>query len=232
MAYTDYTDSRGTTIHNYGYIRFIWDWFRSKGLSAEATAALMGNLYSESFCVPYIVQGNLTYPFSSSWDYTEDVNNNVISEYDFVHNGPNGGGYGLAQWTISSRKQGYYNYYRDNGFSSIGDKTLGCAYVYRELETGWSTTLQYLKGNSSMRNKTVYVLQNYENPRNQGLSVQTLRYNRALCIYEYMYGTSYSDPDDDHSGEGGGSGGGTAIPSNKKIKGITLRNPIFYMKRY
>lgn len=231
MSYTTYTDSYGTTITNYGYIRYIWDWFRSIGLTSEATAALMANLYSESYCVPYIVQGNITYPFSTSYSYTQDVDNGTITEYDFVHNGPNGGGYGLAQWTIASRKQGYYNYYESGGYSSIGDIALGCSYVWHELNNGWNTVLNYLKGLASMRDKTIYVLKNYEAPENTGTSVQSLRYSRARCIYEYMNGTSYTDPEDDQSGEGGGSGGGSATPSNRKIKGITLRNPILYLRR-
>ena len=232
MAYTQYTDSNGTTITNYGYIRYIWEYFRIKGIPADGVAALMGNLYSESFCVPYIMQGNTTYPFSDSWNYTQDVTDGTISKYDFINNAPNGGGYGLAQWTTKNRKTGYYDYFQLGGYSSIGDKKLGCDYVWHELNTGWSSVLNKLKSNASMRDKTVYVLKYYEGPSDQSTPVQTLRYNRARCIYEYMNGTSYQDPEDDHSGEGGGSGGGGATPSNRKITGITLRNPIFYQRRF
>jgi hypothetical protein len=220
MAYTQYTDGNGTTITNYGYIRYIWDWFRTIGLKADAVAALMGNLYSESFCVPYIMQGNTTYPFSDSWNYTLNVSDGTISEYNFVHNGPNGGGYGLAQWTYSTRKQGLYNMFVDNGYATIGDKELACKYLWSELNSGFYNVLQYLKNTSySMKQKTIYVLKNFENPSDQGTSVQNLRYSRALCIYEYMNGTSYQDPEDDHSGEGGGSGGG-----NAELKGSVKRS--------
>lgn len=229
MAYTTFTDSQGTQITNYGYMNSIWNKLKSYGLSDESVAALMGNLYAESLCVPYIVQSNLTPPFSYSINYTTDVNNGTISEYDFVHNGPNGGGYGLAQWTYKTRKQGLYDYWQNGSYSSIGDYVLACDYIWYELNNGFTDTLNYLKNNSkTLQQKVDYVLKHYESPADQSASVSAQRYKYAHAILEYMQGTVV-DPPDDGSGSGGGSGGGNAPPStHKKIRFKVLRNPIYY----
>jgi len=226
MAYTQYVDSYGTVINNYGYVREIWDFFIDKGLSPDAVASLMGNLYAESMLVPYIKQGDVNYPFSASWDYTEQVNDGTISRAEFVQFGSASSGYGLAQWTTDGRKSGYYDYWKSTTYSSIGNCQVGCYYVWQELQTGWSSTLKHIKGDYSLRDKTVFVMKYYEAPLNQSTDAQNHRYNVARCIYEYMNGTTYQDPEDDHSGTGGGSGGGNAPPSNNRIisSGIMLRS--------
>ena len=92
------------------YDDWAWNKLINKGIPDTGVAALMGNFYAESYVVPYLTQGD-SEPFQVSIDYTNNVNNGTISEYDFVHNGPRGGGYGLAQWTYWSRKENLYNYF-------------------------------------------------------------------------------------------------------------------------
>ena len=215
MAYDSYTDSRGTTIVNYGYIVKVWSRLSSIINNNNGLAAIMGNLYSESFIVPYIVQGNISYPFSYSITYTDNVNNGTISENDFVYNGPNGGGYGLAQWTYKTRKQGLYDMWRKSSYTSIGDIDLACDYLIHELQNNFTNVLSYLNSNATLFDKTKYVLQNFENPSNQSIGVQNLRYDRAYAIYEYVTQTSPTDPPDDGSGTGGGGGGGNNPVSTK-----------------
>ena len=225
MAYENFTGSNGETITNYGYIVQIWNRLSSEGIPDYGIAALMGNLYSESMCVPYICQGNTTYPFSASRDYTERVTNGTISEYAFVHYGANGTtaankGYGLAQWTINARKQPLYTMFR-SGYSSIGSTQLALDYLMVELNgTGqygalnYRNVLNYIKDESkTMRQRTNYVLTNFENPKDQSDPVKQLRYRRAQTIYEYMTQTvPPTDPPDDGSGGGGGGGGGNGKP--------------------
>ena len=233
MAYDTYTDSRGTQITNYGYMQYIWTYFHNRGLPYDAIAALMGNLYAESMCVPYIVQGNTSYPFSYSVNYTNNVTSGVISEYDFVHNGPNGGGYGLAQWTWYTRKQGLYDMFVNEGYTSIGDKTLACKYLWTELNTNFTNVWSYLMGTgTSLFNKTKYVLFNFENPADKSTAVQNKRYAYACAIYEYLYGTAVVDPPDDESGTGGGSGGGGEKPSGFIRKLTKDRNISLFMHRH
>lgn len=231
MAYTSYTASNGQTINNYGYLNQIWNYLTSRGIPDDGAAALMGNLYAESFCVPYIVQGNTSYPFSYSVNYTNNVNNGTISEHDFVYNGPNGGGYGLAQWTWKTRKQGLYDKWVSGGYSSIGDISLALDYLWYELATSYYTTLTTLKRtDKTMKAKTRYVLFNFENPANKSDSVVNYRYALAFAIYEWMTGTVVVDPPDDESGTGGGNGGGHSKPHSITMRQV-LRNPALYIPR-
>lgn len=245
MAYETFTDSLGTTIYNYGYIAQVWNYLSSKGYPDEGIAGLMGNLYAESFIVPYICQGNITYPFSASIQYTDDVNNGTITEYQFVHYGPDGHsstnkGYGLAQWTITARKQPLYTKFTTGGYSSIGSISLALDYLYDELSGNRANgALSYTNVSNVMRDtsKTMrqvsnYVLANFENPRDQGPSVQEQRYKYAHAIYEYMkQSVTPVDPPDDGSGTGGGNGGGNGGGSdaNKRPhKVLALRHPLKY----
>lgn len=233
MSYTTFTDSLGYTIINYGYMEYIWSYLTGRGLPDDGVAALMGNLYAESKCVPYIEQGDTQYPFSASKSYTDAVSNGTISENDFVYHGPNGGGYGLAQWTWKTRKQAYYNRFVSDGYSSIGDKELGCKFLWCELNGidltySYKGVRDYIKNASyTLKQKTIYVLRNFENPENQSTAVQNTRYSMAHAIYEYLSGTTVVDPPDDESGEGGGSGGGHKPPIMKP-DGIKIRNPALY----
>lgn len=232
MAYDIYTASNGETIINYGYIATVWNKLINKGIPDTGVAALMGNFYAESYVVPYLTQGD-SEPFQVSIDYTNNVNNGTISEYDFVHNGPRGGGYGLAQWTYKPRKQGLYNKWQNDGYASIGDVTLACEYVWDELNGSYKSVLDYIKNNSKTLNqKTVKVLKDYENPENQSSDVQSYRFRLAYAIMEYMT-TSPTDPPDDGSGDHGGNGGGNepTPESGKSRFPFILRRPHLYIRR-
>lgn len=227
MAYVTFTDSLGNTITNYGYMVQIWNYLKGKGYTDNGVAGMMGNLYAESKCVPYICQGNNTYPFSASQTYTSNVNNGTITEYQFVHYGSNGTtaankGYGLAQWTINARKQPLYTKWSTGGYSSIGSSNLALDYLYDELSGNRANgALDYSNVGNVMRSagKTIrevsnYVLLNFENPKDKSDKVKQIRYNWSHAIYEYMTQTvTPVDPSDDGSGTGGGGGGGEGKPS-------------------
>lgn len=210
MAYTTFTDSRGTTITNYGYLVSIWNKLKSHGLSDISVASLMGNFYAESYCVPYIVQNNLSPPFSYSINYTNNVDNGTISENDFVYHGPNGGGYGLAQWTYKTRKQKLYNLKNSGAYPSIGNYVLACDMVWVELNSSdFTNVYNYLFSTHTFFEKVKYVMLYYENPDDISSGAQETRFDYAHAIYEYMQGdTPPTDPPDDGSGTGGGNGGG------------------------
>ena len=121
----------------------VWNHFTGAGYSKATTAAAMGNIMSESGFYPDRVQGDI--PRSNySVDYTAKVNSGAITETDFVYNGPGGGGYGLAQWTSSDRKQTLYNRTKKSGLN-IDDLKTQLDYEEEELRgSGWN-------GNDSLK---------------------------------------------------------------------------------
>lgn len=193
----------------------IWNLLLADIGNEIGVAALMGNLQAESGLIPYRVQGDFSSGYSESIAYTEKVDSGEISEYDFVHNGPGGGGYGLAQWTFYTRKQALYNMYK-SGYSSIGDVNLACYYLLYELKNDYSDVYNTLKEATSIRVASDKVLHDFESPADQSEEVEVLRAQMGTNIYEELTGTS-----------GGGTGGDSGI-TIKKRKGY---NFILFNKR-
>lgn len=160
--------------------------------------ALMGNWVAESGLIPYRVQGDFSNQpkFPTSQKYTHNVDSGAISEYNFVHNGPGGGGYGLAQWTYYTRKQGMYNLHKSSGYS-IGSAWLGCAWAWQELSGGYRSTLEKLQSatQATMKDASDYVLHHYEQPADQSSAAENARYKNAVDVYNICSGLPPLDPD-------------------------------------
>lgn len=176
-----------------GYEKTIWDYLVVKIGNEYGAAGLMGNLYAESLLYPDIVQGDI--PHSEySVQYTADVDSGTISEYDFVHNGPNGGGYGLAQWTYYTRKQELYDWYKDGGYSSIGSIDLALDFLWYELQNSFPSVLATLKSATSVREASDTVLHDFEAPADQSEEVEIKRCEYGESFYTQFTGTTPSSP--------------------------------------
>lgn len=126
-------------------------------------SAIMGNLAAESNMLPYIVQGDVTPPYTFSREYTAKVDSGAITKSEFVNNGPNGGGYGLAQWTSPSRKENLYNFKISMG-TSIGAISLACDYLLYELKNNYSAIYSEMKNATDLSTATVNFLWGFEAP--------------------------------------------------------------------
>ena len=172
---------------------YIWNYFVDKIKNEYGVAGLMGNLQAESGFHCDRVQGDIPYSDYSK-TYTSNVDNGVISEHDFVHNAPNGGGYGLAQWTYYTRKQALYNMYKSGNYSSIGSVELACDYLWYELQNDFPSVLTVLKNASSIRIASDKVLHDFEAPANQSTAVEENRASMGQAIYNEMKGTTGEIP--------------------------------------
>ena len=171
----------------------IWDALKRKGLSDLATAAVMGNMEAESNCVAYRLQGDFSDGYATSQSYARRVDNGQISAYDFVNNGPNGGGFGLCQWTYPGRKQGLYNLAKSRG-ASIGDEETQIEWLWKELHQGeFQTTLTALTDvNGTLYTMVSTFVKRYEKPYDQSEAAIRLRMNFAQKIYDLCSGESES----------------------------------------
>lgn len=172
--------SSGTETTNYA--KTIWNYFLDKLGNEYGVAGLMGNLYAESGLHPDRVQGDIPYS-SYSKEYTADVDSGAISESDFVNNGPNGGGYGLAQWTYYTRKQGLYDMWKSGGYSSIGSIELALDYLWKELQSDFSGVVTTLKSATNVREASDKVLHDFERPADQSESVENKREEYGIYYY-------------------------------------------------
>lgn len=150
--------------------KIIWNFLRDKGLNDYAIAGIMGNLYAESG----LISNNLQNTFEKKLkmdddDYTAAVDNG--SYKNFVKDSA---GYGLAQWTYSTRKQALLEYAQKTK-KSIGDTTMQCEFLWQELSTGYKALLEQLKNAKSVREASDAFLTKFERPANMGEAVQKKR---------------------------------------------------------
>lgn len=108
----------------------IWDLLIKKGFTQEATAGIMGNTHAESANKPNNLQnsGNRKLGLTDE-QYTENVNNGTYK--NFVNDSI---GYGLCQWTISSRKSGLLSFAKSRGVS-IDDADMQIEFLIKELKS-------------------------------------------------------------------------------------------------
>lgn len=90
---------------------------KSLGLTPAAACGVLANLDAESGLCPARVQGDFSPDYSVSYAYAAAVDAGTISREDFIYNGPGGGGFGLAQWTYSTRKAALYDLHISMGMS-------------------------------------------------------------------------------------------------------------------
>lgn len=157
----------------------IWTFFKEKGLNDFGIAGLMGNLRAESGLNPKNLQNSYQSKLGHTDEsYTEAVDNNTY--HNFINDSA---GYGLAQWTFWSRKQGLYEYAKSIG-KSIGDLDMQLEFTYKELSEGYKSVLNVLKNASSVLEASNAVLLNYERPADQSEAVQNRRAGYGQEYYD------------------------------------------------
>lgn len=156
----------------------VWDFLKAKGLNDFAVAGLMGNLKAESNLRPNNLQNSFEGKLGSDDEYTKKVDSGKISRYSFANDHS---GYGLAQWTWHTRKEGLYDYAKEQG-RSIADLTMQLEYLWIELQR-YTRTMSVLKNAKSVYEASTIVLTDFEKPANQGTSVKNTRASYGQEFY-------------------------------------------------
>lgn len=121
----------------------VWNYFKSKGLSDEQVAGIMGNL---------------------AWESGDPTFNNATDSEELS----GGGGYGLAQWTGGRRTQ--INEAATRAGTSVTDLQFQLDYLHQEMTTrterdgGSTTEFDGIKGTSSAAEAAEYFMYNFERP--------------------------------------------------------------------
>lgn len=102
----------------------ILNFFMEKGLSLAAAAGFVGNMYQESGLKPDIEQGG-----------------RIVDEN---YTPKNGVGFGLVQWTFTSRQAPLMEYTRSQGVP-ITDLGGQLGFIWEELNDGYKSTLEKLQ---------------------------------------------------------------------------------------
>ena len=163
----------------------IWNYFSSRINNDYGVAGLMGNLWAESGCNPINVQN------SSGW--TDEAYTNAVNDGTYTNFVNDSIGYGIAQWTFSTRKQALYDLKVQMGVS-IGDLNMQMDYLWYELQNNYSSTLTILQNATSIRQASDEVLFHFENPSDQSEAVQLVRFGYSSEMYEHYSGTPPTPP--------------------------------------
>lgn len=165
------------------YNDYVWAVVYNQIGNEYGTAALMGNLQSESGIIPYRLQGDFTSSYYKSINYTNNVNDGTISKSEFINDSK---GYGLAQWTYYTRKEALYDYWQNSGASSIGDITVQVGFLLQELQSSYPTVYSALVNATDIRSASDVVLAQFENPLDQSEAVKIARAANGTIIYNEL----------------------------------------------
>lgn len=165
----------------------IWNYLYSNIKNKYGVAGLMGNLYAESGLIP----NNLQNTYNTKLNYTDQGYTDAVDRGEYSNFIKDSAGYGLAQWTYWSRKQGLYDYAKSKG-ASIGDLGIQLEFLMKELKESYSSSvLTPLENATSVRFASDIVLTKFEKPANQNASVQIKRAEYGQAYYDkYVKGNS------------------------------------------
>lgn len=179
IPYITYLDSNVPTAVNE---ERIWDTLYAKIGNLYGTAALMGNLFAESGLSP----NNLQNSYEKALGYTDVTYTQAVDSGRYANFASDSAGYGLAQWTVESRKTELLAFAKERG-CSISDLDMQLAFLCSELETKYPGVLAKLQSATSIREASDYVLIHFEAPYDQSESVKAQRAGYGSAYY-YRYG--------------------------------------------
>lgn len=141
----------------------IYDRLRSSGMTAEGACGMLGNMAAESAMRPDNAQDSYAIPDSV---YVEQVDAGARDFLDDI-------GFGLCQWTLSSRKAKLLVFARARGVS-IADPEMQVDFVIKELteEPEFADVRNTLFTSHDLMACTQIVLNVYENPAVKNLGTR------------------------------------------------------------
>jgi len=166
--------------------KIIWDFLNEKIGNAFGTAGMMGNLYAESNLNSVCLQNSKKKELGmTDEEYTSKVDDGSYT--NFINDSA---GYGLAQWTYCTRKEGLLEHAKETN-KSVGDLTMQLEYFWKELSKGYSEVLDKIKVAKSVMEASNVVMKEYEQPEDQSKAVQEKRASFGQVYYDKFAETNW-----------------------------------------
>lgn len=190
---TGQTSSVTTTVQTpsgvdpaYAPKEVIWNYLKSKGLPDIAIAGIMGNLYAESGLQP----NNLENSKEKKLGYNDATYTAAVDSGKYKNFISDGAGYGLAQWTYSTRKEGLLKLAQKRK-KSIADINVQLDWLWTELET-WkcrdkTMLVARLKAAKTVKEASDLVLLEFERPAS-GAAASGKRAGYSQEYYDKYHG--------------------------------------------
>ena len=199
-----------------GYEQTIWEYFVDKIGNPYGVAGLMGNLYAESGLYPNNLQNNFNNSLGmTDEEYTSAVNNRTYTANQFIYDEA---GYGIAQWTYYTRKEGLYEGFQSGVYTGIDDIYLQMEYLWYELNWSYVSVLNTLKNAKTIKEASNAVLHDFEDPRDQSTNVENVREQYSIGYYEQFVGEY----------DGGGDVPSVTTKTKRKHYNFTLFSNLSY----
>lgn len=157
--------------------KIIWNFLKQQNFTDAAVAGIMGNLYAESGLSPI----NLQNTYNKSLGYTDEEYTKAVDNGKYKKFIKDSAGYGLAQWTYWSRKEGLYNYAKSKG-TSIGDLNTQLEYLMVELRK-YNNLMTLFAGTQSVQEASDQFLVQFERPADQSAAMKAKRAGYGQTYY-------------------------------------------------
>lgn len=161
--------------------KFIYEFLITSIDNPIGVLALMANLKAESNFNPE----NLQNSYESKLKMNDRQYTDAVDDGTYKNFASDSAGYGLAQWTSSSRKAALFKYAVSCG-CSIGHGTMQLMFAVEELMGSYKKVWDNLRNATDLKSATEYVLKYYERPKDQSENAVNYRYGLAISLKEEL----------------------------------------------
>ncbi|MCM1439698.1 MAG: phage tail tip lysozyme [Roseburia sp.] len=168
------------------YAKIIWDILKAAGFTDIEAAGIMGNLYGESGIIP----NNLQNTYNTKFGMTDVEYTNAVDKGTYTKFVTDSAGYGIAQWTNSTRKKNLLDYAKATK-KSIGDINMQGEFLVKEIK-GMTAVMNGLKAASTVRAASDVVLQKFEIPAKLATAAEEEKRAATRASYGMMYYNKYA----------------------------------------
>ncbi|MBQ9852628.1 MAG: hypothetical protein IJO37_06915, partial [Ruminiclostridium sp.] len=157
----------------------IWNYFYAKLGNEYGVAGVMGNLKAESSLKAI----NLQNSYEKKLGYTDTTYTDAVDDGSYTEFASDSAGYGIAQWTYSSRKKNLLKFAQDRN-ASIGNLEMQLDFLWKELSSGYSGLITTLKTADSIQTASDAFLVRFERPADQSDAVKEKRAGYGQTYYD------------------------------------------------
>lgn len=180
------------------YQQTIYNVLRKHGLTEAAAFGMLGNLWCESNCEPFRLQGDFSSYKTVSKAYVQRATNGQMSKDEFCK----AVGFGIAQWTYPQRKANLWSFWKESG-KALDSAEMQADFIVHELQTEYQPLLQFLKNTSDIFTATSRICREYERPAVNNIDARFQAANRIKYEIDLNDSTvepqPTPEPEEDHS---------------------------------
>ena len=176
------------------YQQTIYNICRQNGMTEAAALATVGNFQCESNCEPFRVEGDFSPYKTISKAYVQGVTDGSISRQTFSHDAK---GFGLYQLTYWSRKQEYYDFWKQNG-GKLDSAELQTRFAIKEMKRDFPALWQFLTQTKDIFTACSRICREFERPAVNNIDARyqaANRYKHELDLNAWQDGSVEPEPE-------------------------------------